>query len=130
MNILQATIEGHGVTEPFFGIPGLDIERRGERGRTCLISACVPTVISHETYRSDLPRPTVVKPAVITRLLELGAAVDAVDDEGRTALHWIFTMAASYNDEDKTAFSELLSKEPSLIHAKDAHGATPFNLAA
>ena len=128
-SILQAAIEQHGVTGPLLEMPGLDVERRGRQQRTPLISACVPTVIHREGYIGELLPPATAKPGAIMELLELGAAVDAVDDEGRTALHWFCTAAGAFSKEEKTAFNALLERAPSLTHAKDGEGATPFHLA-
>ncbi|KAM5341741.1 hypothetical protein ACJ41O_014772 [Fusarium nematophilum] len=128
--ILQAVIENHGVVDPFLELEGLDIHRRGSKGRTLLISACVPTAIPGDYWDTSKPKPPpVAKSKAIVRLLDLGATVDALDDDGRTALHWFATMGADFSDEDKTAFNALLEADSSLVHVRDGKGWKPVQLA-
>ncbi|KAF4975102.1 hypothetical protein FZEAL_8050 [Fusarium zealandicum] len=124
--IFQAVIEKHGVVGPFLDLDGLDVEQRGSKGRTLLISACVPTSVNDW---SDEMSPPIAKCEAISGLIKLGASVDALDDQGRTALHWLATVAAEFSDKDKTAFNALLEADPSLIHVRDSSGSKPLHLA-
>lgn len=130
-NILQAIIENHGVTDSFFEIPGLDVEHRGREQRTLLISACVPSIMPWDGTTSTRYRDSraLAKPRTIIKLLKLKAMVDAVDEQGRTALHWLCTMVGELSEEYKESFNALLERSTSLIHVKDDNGATPFHLA-
>ncbi|KAF4464176.1 ankyrin repeat-containing [Fusarium albosuccineum] len=127
--ILQLVIENHGVVQPFLELEGLDVHRRGSKGRTLLISACVPTSFEPDSYATDSKPPSFANFEAILGLLKLGAAVDAVDDEGRTALHWLVTMAAEFDEKRKTAFNALLEADSSLINARDNKGFKPIHLA-
>lgn len=103
--VLQGILQDRGVVDPILEIPGLDIEHRGKKNRTLLITASVPTVVPHwNPWRPPSPPVAITQSGHIMKLLELGAAVDAVDDDGRTALHLSCITPGDISDECEAAF--------------------------
>ncbi|KFH41532.1 putative ankyrin repeat protein-like protein [Hapsidospora chrysogenum ATCC 11550] len=129
--VLQGILEDRGVIDPILDIPGLDIEHRGKKNRMLLIMASVPTVAPRwDPWRPPSPPAAMTQSGHIMKQLELGAAVDAVDDDGRTALHWFCTMPGDISDECKAAFDAILDRcGPSLLQASDGRGEKPLHLA-
>lgn len=75
---------------------------------------------------------TALKSASAAALIERGAAVDAVDDEGRTALH-LAVLSGGESKEAKAARVELvrvLCESGASVTAADREGLLPLHLAA
>lgn len=129
-HILQACIEEHGITNPLLKVEELDIEFKGSNGRTALISACIPSLISYKwEIRPEKLRRSTPHPDAALALLKRGAAVDALDVTGRSALHWLCT----FDDEPfgvvhKELLAALVTANTSLIHVADGAGYKPFHL--
>ncbi|KAI0869925.1 ankyrin repeat-containing domain protein [Hypoxylon argillaceum] len=127
-HVLQACIEEHRITCPLLEVEELNLECKGKDGRTALISACVPSLPLHG-WRTPAQNCT-PHPQTALALLERGAVVDALDDTGRSALHWLCT----FEDEPfGVVHADLLAKlvavKPSLIHIADRAGYKPLHLA-
>ncbi|KAI1132035.1 ankyrin [Nemania abortiva] len=128
-HVLQACIEEHGITTPLLEMEALDLECRGKDGRTALISACMPSLLPHQGGPVKKQRST-PQPEVALALLKRGAAVNALDDTGRSAVHWLCT----FKDEPfgvihKDLLATLVAAEPSLVHVTDKEGYKPLHLA-
>lgn len=130
-SVLQKSIEEHGILDLFWGLPNFPVELRGKGGRTPLISTCFPTITRaprnwdciapKEKYECD--------PAAGFVLLERQANVKAIDDLGRTALHWMCTLPEALDDAHQSVFTALVDRSPDIIHLKDNEGFTPLQLA-
>ncbi|KAL2255260.1 hypothetical protein VTK26DRAFT_3734 [Humicola hyalothermophila] len=100
--VLQAVVEDRGEAHSLLGrVTQANCNRRGHHGRTLLISASIPFVpfgagISYSCSRTN-KQPTVM-PDVVLSLLNSGADPLAVDDEGRTPLHWFCTFPGPFDD--------------------------------
>ncbi|KAJ8126777.1 hypothetical protein O1611_g6861 [Lasiodiplodia mahajangana] len=134
-HVLQVCIEEHGNTDPFLEIEALDLECRGKGGRTALISACIASPRPRQRIRPIGGNPVVeprnsCHPETGLVLLERGADAGALDDTGRSALHWL----CAFEDEPftvvhKDLLAALVSAKGSLIHAADKAGYRPLHLA-
>ncbi|CEJ94640.1 hypothetical protein VHEMI10159 [[Torrubiella] hemipterigena] len=127
-SIIQVVLEEHGLAKPFLGSPNLDMEARGLGGRTLLMSACRP-------FPSPGPRENskslkAVVPSIVDMLLDQGADTGAVDDVGRTALHWLCTIEAEADDALCNLAIRLIQSNPAAVLVKDKEGYTPLHLAS
>lgn len=125
--VLQAIVEKHGIVDPFFAIAELDIERIGIKGRTLLISACIPTRPPHEHVWNSPAPPAISRPDMILKLIDRGANVHALDISGRTPLHWLCTVMEAFDDAHKRAFNAIVQGSP--INLRDYQGFKPIHLA-
>lgn len=137
--ILHHILSHGGLLQPFLDIPGLDLERRDPQGRTLLLSACSssrgtnsPTNFSTAGF-DRTPIETRQKaltdhdPTAAQTLFQMGANLNAVDNEGNNALH-LLIQATPHNDEQyKKTIAVFLSSAPSLVHQKNAKGYTPYH---
>jgi len=99
---------------------GADVNTRGENGATPLLDACT---------NPDLER--------IIALLNAGATINAVDNDGQNVLHYccdinlhydyILDETETYIVEEAEFFYELLEKQLSVILFFVSHGFNPFN---
>jgi ankyrin repeat protein len=130
-SLLHSIIEDHGQLDSF--LPRLlqtDINRKGQRGRTLLTSACVPTVpIGPPTYRERSPPCPSIVPCSVLGLLKHGADVLAIDDEGRTPLHWFCTLPGKYDEKQQQALITLVEHGPTAVNIADKQGRKPLHLA-
>jgi ankyrin repeat protein len=62
-------------------------------------------------------------------LLNKGASVDATDDIGRTALHWLCTSPCELEEPQKAVFEAITRRAPHLVHKQDQNGFSPLQLA-
>lgn len=68
-------------------------------------------------------------PSSVIILLEREADALAVDDEGRTPLHWLCTLPGKYDEEQQQAFIKLVEHGPAAINMADKQGRKPLHLA-
>lgn len=66
---------------------------------------------------------------LIHALLDLGADTLAVDDEGRTPLHWLSTFPGPFDETHGAAFAALARHGPEAVTQPDNQGRTPLHLA-
>lgn len=135
--VLQHLIEHRGMATQcvlvFDDACKAKINTAGKHGRTALIQACIAgdRIFSTAWYTSPWPdtkHPKVMADVIIALVLA-GADVSLTDNRGRTALHWICTQQAPFDEEVQAAFELLLEKDKSLVHAADGARRTPLNLA-
>nr|WOD45875.1 hypothetical protein [Trichoderma atroviride] len=129
--LLHSIIEDQGQLDSI--LPRLsqtDINRKeSQHGRSLLTVACIPTVrVGPQTYGREPPCPSIVSSSVLG-LLEKGADALAVDDEGRTPLHWLCTLPGKYNEEQQKAFISLVDYGPAAVNMVDKQGRKPLHLA-
>lgn len=127
-SIIQVVLEEHGLAKPFLRSPNLDMEARGLGGRTMLISTCKP--FPSPGPREDSKSLKTVVPWTVDMLLDRGADTGAVDDIGRTALHWLCTIEAEAGDALRNLVVRLIQSNPAAVLAKDKEGYTPLHLAS
>jgi ankyrin repeat protein len=73
---------------------------------------------------------------VVHRLLELGVKADAVDDEGKTPLHYLLSKFWAPSDIDlndvegrlRRIVAGLLARSPLMINIQDQYGRTPLHI--
>ncbi|KAH0528268.1 hypothetical protein TsFJ059_003153 [Trichoderma semiorbis] len=130
-SLLHTVIEEQGQLDSFLTrLSQTDVSRKDQRGRTLLISACVPTVpVGEPTYRGEKPPLVSIVPDSIVGLLKHGADALAVDDEGRTPLHWLCTLPGKYNKKQRQAFITLVEHGPDAINMVNKQGRKPLHLA-
>ncbi|PON27749.1 hypothetical protein TGAM01_v203516 [Trichoderma gamsii] len=129
--LLHSIIEDQGQLDNV--LPQLsqkDIDRKeSQHGRSLLTVACVPTVrVGPPTYSREPPCPSIMSNSVLG-LLKKGADALAVDDEGRTPLHWICTLPGNFDEEQQKAFLTLIEHGPAAVHMADKQGRKPLHLA-
>ncbi|UKZ78952.1 hypothetical protein TrVFT333_006701 [Trichoderma virens FT-333] len=131
-SLLQCIVEDQGEIERL--LPRLsqtDINRKGQNGRTILTSACVSYVPPEPQYKYrgwKAPTPSIVTGSVLS-LLKHGADVLAIDDEGRTALHWVSALPGKYDEHQRQALIALVEHGPAAINIADKQGRKPLHLA-
>jgi ankyrin repeat protein len=126
--VLQAIVEDRGHVHSF--LPGLsqtNCNRKGHYGRTLLASACIPVIpICPNTYTKN---PPTVMVNVVHALLNSGADSLAVDDEGRTPLHWFCTFPGQFDEAHRKAFVALARHGPAAVKKAENQGRKPLHLA-
>ena len=139
-NVLQCIAEEGGELDCFLALENLEFEKRGQKERTLLLSACAcqrkirqPTSHSSE-QSSDLSQEhtlwqVTAQTDAILRLVELGAVLDVADDSGNTSLHLFCVRDHSFNPANREAFLALLQHCPSVIHMADNDGFKPLHRA-
>lgn len=128
--LLHCIIEDHGQLDSF--LPRLsqtDINRRGQHGRSLLTSACVPTIRKEPPRYDSNPLSPSIVPNSVLGLLRHKADALAVDDEGRTPLHWLCTLPGKYDEEQRQAFITLVEHGPAAVNMADNQGRKPLHLA-
>lgn len=106
-----------------------DMNLKGHHGRTLLTSACIPTIpITTEAYRRNRTPPT-IDPSSVLALLEHGADTLAVDDDGRTPLHWLCTLPGNFDEMQRRVLIALIEQGPAAINMADKQGRKPFHIA-
>ncbi|KAL6804820.1 ankyrin repeat-containing domain protein [Trichoderma sp. SZMC 28013] len=130
-SLLHTIVEEHGRLDSF--LPRLsqtDVDRKDQRRRTLLISACIPTVpVGPPTYGEEKSPCASIVPGSILGLLKHGADTLAVDDERRTPLHWLCTLPGKYDEKQRQAFITLVEHGPAAINMTDKQGRKPLHLA-
>jgi ankyrin repeat protein len=104
----------------------INFEARDQLGRTVLLAACNWTEVApgynHKHWFAKEPPP-------VTRLLEYGADIMAVSNDGRNALHHLLDNP----DIEQDTIMQVLKKEPEackkMLNHKDNDGYTPFHAA-
>lgn len=129
--LLHSIIEAQGQLDSF--LPRLsqtDINRKeGQHNRSLLTAACIPTVrVKPPTYGRKPPCLSIV-PGSVLGLLEKGADALAVDDKGRTPLHWLCTLPGKYDEEQRQAFITLVEHGQAAVNMADKQGRKPLHLA-
>lgn len=129
--VLQKVIEDHGLAAPLLRSPSLDLSRKGNGGRTPLISSCYPkTVLPPYSWEKDDEPLHSIAPDTAKYLIEKNVDLHTTDDQGRTALHWLCTLPLDEPDAPtRDIFTLLTTKAPSLINQPDHEGWTPIHLA-
>ncbi|KAJ4354592.1 uncharacterized protein N0V89_006329 [Didymosphaeria variabile] len=127
--VLQMIIEDHGLAEPLLASSTLDLEKKGRGGRTPIISSCYPKKVdpTYPWQKQDEPAYSIF-PKMAKMLIEKSDPC-AIDNEGRTALHWLCTLPLEFDSASRDVFNLLTERAPSLIHLHDLNGCTPFSLA-
>ncbi|KAK4083643.1 uncharacterized protein Triagg1_1305 [Trichoderma aggressivum f. europaeum] len=129
--LLYTVVEEQGQIDSF--LPQLsqtDIDRKDKRGRTLLTLACIPTVpVGPPTYDEEKSPCVSIVPDSILGLLKHGADAVAVDDEGRTPLHWFCTLPGKYDEKQRQAFITLVEHGPAAVNIADKQGRKPLHLA-
>ncbi|KAH7333115.1 putative ankyrin repeat protein, partial [Rhexocercosporidium sp. MPI-PUGE-AT-0058] len=130
-SVIQMIIEAHGILDPFWDVPDFPVELRGSGGRTPLISACYPLITpAPRNWSVQKPKPKrVCYLTAASRLLDKGASVGAVDDMGRTALHWMCTLSEELDEANQALFTDLVSRSPESVNQHDHEGFTPLQIA-
>jgi ankyrin repeat protein len=109
---------------------GMDIERRDDKGRTGLMRACAPPESPYRYPGDNLEARSYSKtrnnPLAI-QLVEAGANVNAVDNQGRTALHYLFSGNIEHEDEAICILAALMNAGASPL-TKSNDGALPIFL--
>ncbi|KAL7960442.1 ankyrin repeat-containing domain protein [Trichoderma compactum] len=130
-SLLHTVVKEQGQLDSF--LPRLsqtDINRKDPRGRTLLTSACVPTVpVGPPTYGEERQTCASIVPGSILALLKHGADALAVDDEGRTPLHWFCTLPGKYDKKQRQAFITLVEHGTAAVNMPDKQGHKPLHLA-
>lgn len=129
--VLQRIVEDRGLALLCLSfIEQLDVDRRGNAGRTLLIQACIPGYAPNHAYKynDEVPVPAIMAD-VVTALLEEGADVTLRDETGRTALHWACTQDTPFDEDYREALRALVETNPSIIHIADNDGRLPQHLA-
>ena len=113
-----------GVVQTFLTFPNIDYNVRDQTGRTALHAACSwQECLSGYGYKHWYPKATL--PAIT--LLDLGVDVDAIDEDGRTALHYLLG-----NDNFATDLTLLFLERAEvqlLLLRRDNNGFSPFHIA-
>lgn len=104
----------------------INFDARDQLGRTIILAACNWTGVApgynhkHWSAKESLP---------VMRLLEYGADMTAVSNDGRNALHHLLDNP----DIEQDTIMQVLGKEPEackkMLNHKDNEGYTPFHLA-
>ena len=79
-------------------------------------------------YSRETPRPTIMADLIQT-LLDSGADALAVDDEGRTPLHWLSTFPGPFDETHTAVFAALARHGPEAVKQTDNQSRTPLHLA-
>ncbi|KAL6695813.1 ankyrin repeat-containing domain protein [Trichoderma pleuroticola] len=128
-SLLHTIVEEQGQLDGF--LPRLsqtDINRKDQRGRTLLISACVPThPVEPPAYGEAKSTCASIVPGSILDLLEHGADALDVDDEGRTPLHWFCTLPGKYDKKQRQTFITLAEHSPAAVNMVDKQGRKPLH---
>jgi len=128
----QKVIEEHGSSDQFLELKEFPEDLIGHGGRTPLISTCYPKPTPAEprySYGKPIPKP-VCTPSAALALIRKGADVNAKDELGRTALHWICTMQNELDEPHQAVVKGLIDASPDLVHHRDSEGFKPLHLAA
>ncbi|KAI0104763.1 ankyrin [Nemania sp. FL0031] len=129
-HILQVCIEEHGNTGPLLEVEGLDLECRGKDGRTALISACITSPKPRQQRWPVRNLRNHCHPETGLALLARGAVADALDDTGRSALHWLCTFEEEpFAAAHKDLLAAFVAAKGSLVHVADKAGYKPLHLA-
>ncbi|KAL2192540.1 ankyrin repeat-containing domain protein [Corynascus similis CBS 632.67] len=139
--VFQAIVEERGDVKKLLPkISRGNCNLRGHHGRTLLVSACAPAIsLGPDGYIDTLTRVSddyndtkwrlSVMVDVIGSLLAAGADALAVDDEGRTPLHWLCMLPEEFDEGSRDAFTALTRHCPAAIFMADKQGRTPLHLA-
>ena len=120
------------VIQPFLEMPSLDVDRRDEKGRTLLLTACASLLgpdAKIDNYIGDEPPQDTGTPSVATLLLSKGADTSAKDETGLNALHLIFERGEGAFSAAEETLDHLLFKAPGLLRDQNNIGESPFHYA-
>ena len=129
--VLQDLVENDGLLDPFWGLPELNLEHRGNGGRTLLLSACYAGIPKPERNKrwDGIKAWPGGRPDYSMLLIERGAQIDATDDIGRNALHWLCSIPCDLDHRQKVVLKYLLGNAPHLTNQRDNEGYKPLHLA-
>lgn len=134
--ILQQIVRDRGLAKECLSLmKEHKLDHRGRYGRTLLIEASIPAARRFapqeydERNEEEKENEMAIMSDVVKLLMDLGADVALVDEQGRTALHWMCTHSLPFDLEAKSVFTALLAKNPKLIEMEDNEGRTPLSLA-
>ncbi|KAJ4289330.1 hypothetical protein N0V88_007081 [Collariella sp. IMI 366227] len=135
--VLQAIVEDRGLISSLLsGLSQTNCNLKGHHGRTLLASACIPVVpvgpepeVDWVTGTKGKEPQRTVMVDVVHALLGSGADSLAVDDEGRTPLHWLCTFPGEFDEAHRKAFVALARHGPAAAHTMDKQGRKPLHLA-
>jgi ankyrin repeat protein len=120
---------GH-VAEPFLSLPGLDINHRDDDDRTLLHVACFGSAGPDAPIGgpADNAKQT-VNTSVFSRLVSLNADLEAKDNYGRNALHYMLGPQHNHFSLFKDSLVYMAKTVPGLINQQDSTGTTPLHRA-
>jgi ankyrin repeat protein len=106
--------------EPFLSWTRLELEYRDPQGLTLLLKAC------DRASQQPSGLKKLSKMELIIRLLDRGADVFAVDDQGRGVLHYLFDTGIR-GDQTPDLVTMFVTKYPKLMSMRDNEGCTPLH---
>ncbi|CAH0045009.1 unnamed protein product [Clonostachys solani] len=132
VTLLHYLLEEGGFVEQILDLPGLDLERRDQKGRTVLLSACRSKVgpdmdidALNELFTERLPScvPQRGRLSIFKTLEDKGACLTARDNEGKNALHHILE---ANRGGGHAAIQTLITRHPELASQTDTEGRAPI----
>ncbi|KAK4246018.1 ankyrin repeat-containing domain protein [Corynascus novoguineensis] len=130
--VIQAIMEDRGVVNNILPrLSRVECNVKGHRGRTLLVSACIPLAPAADPLYSHSRNPNhpTVMIDTMHALLDAGADPYAADDEGRTPLHWFCTFRGQFSEAHRNAFVALIRRGPEAVQTPDKQGRKPVHLA-
>lgn len=117
------------VSAPFLLLPDLQLEHRDPKGRTLLLAACMKRLepCTDRGDRESEEDKSMPKAAMIQRLIDRGADVSAIDNEGKGVLHHLLE-ASKFRKLDESV-AMICSKYPELVQVRDKEGYKPLHTA-
>ena len=121
-SVLHNLARQSGILEPFLALSNIDLEARDSKGRTLFLAACCSG--------GDWGNRQDTTDDAVSLLVSHGASINAVDNEGRSALHCIISSHEQHERNLKSLEIILsLPDGPALVVARDAVGCTPLHYA-
>lgn len=131
-SVLHHTCEGWGILDPFMALPDLKLEIRDSKGRTLLLAAATTLKDFYVGHMQDNTW-LYAQPSNVLMLLEKGADIMAIDNEGKNVLHHLLESGSAHHmranhpdDLEKVLATDAGAK---LVAKKDNFGYTPLHRA-